>query len=408
MPTWGVEPTLDVIYKWPKPNYVNPVTQGPAVDACVYITTIAMILFVVARFYVRMNSKGGLQLDDWFLLVGAVFGLALSVLLVTMTKHIIGRHLYDIEAWRFPTFKKLNLLGLALYNGCCTFTKISVCMTYLHLFPSKTNRVFSWTMIIYQTLWGIITTVLYMLQCMPVRAIWDATIFHKKCLDGHTLLTAIGALNVVSDFLIFLWPVKPLWQIKLPLSQRIHLISVFSLGVLTCIGGILKLIWGQQYFQSWDILWIAARCSIAICIEYNVGLMGACLPCLPPLMAMLLPKYFGKASQAKGSSYAAHSGNASWRKFKSPFNSKNVNSIKLASDPPSDFTHSYEYAERKPAGALRTWTAADHDPEAAIKPGTGLQVIELADVEQRESASLGAGNDSSSETWIMDENKSTR
>jgi len=87
-----------------------------------------------------------------------------------------------------------------------------------------------------------------------VRAIWDATIFHKKCLDGHTLLTAIGALNVVSDFLIFLWPVKPLWQIKLPLSQRIHLISVFSLGVLTCIGGILKLIWGQQYFQSWDIL----------------------------------------------------------------------------------------------------------------------------------------------------------
>lgn len=119
--------------------------------------------------------------------MGQVFGLALSVLLVTMTKHIIGRHLYDIEAWRFPTFKKvilatgtqrkwgaqtnilqLNLLGLALYNGCCTFTKISVCMTYLHLFPSKTNRVFSWTMIIYQTLWGIITTVLYMLQCMYV------------------------------------------------------------------------------------------------------------------------------------------------------------------------------------------------------------------------------------------------
>lgn len=257
-------------------------------------------------------------------------------------------------------------------------------------------------MIIYQSTWGVITTVLYMLQCMPVRAIWDSTVFHKKCLDGHTLLTAIGALNVVSDFLIFLWPVKPLWQIKLPLTQRVNLILVFSLGVLTCVGGILKLIWGQQYFESWDILWIAARCSIAIIIETNVGLMGACLPCLPPLLAMMMPKYFSRSQQEKSTGYPNYSGAASWKKFKSPLNTNN--SIKLPSEPPADTPQSYEFADRgASARPANTWRGTKDDPEAGIKPGTGLQVVESADVDRRKSASRLAGNDSSSETWIMAE-----
>lgn len=74
----------------------------------------------------------------------------------------------------------------------------------------------------------------------------------KTCLDGHALLTASAVINVLTDCAVFLWPVAPLWKVKLPLVKRLHLIVVFSAGVLTCVGGILKVVWAQRVFVYWD------------------------------------------------------------------------------------------------------------------------------------------------------------
>jgi len=63
---------------------------------------------------------------------------------------------------------QINLASITLFNASITLTKMSVCMTYLKLFPSRTNKFFCWTMIIYQVLWGVLTSVLYIVQCMQV------------------------------------------------------------------------------------------------------------------------------------------------------------------------------------------------------------------------------------------------
>jgi hypothetical protein len=148
---------------------------------------------------------------------------------------------------------QMNLASLTLYNFSITLAKVSVCMTYLRLFPSRTNKIFSWTLIVYQTLWCVITSILYIIQCIPIQAIWDTSITDKTCLDSHKLLIASAALGIMSDFLIFLWPVMPLWQVKLPLLQRVHLVAVFSFGIFTCVAGMLKAIWAQEYFRTWDV-----------------------------------------------------------------------------------------------------------------------------------------------------------
>jgi len=75
-----------------------------------------------------------------------------------------------------------------------------------------------------------------------------------------------AALNVVSDFIIFLWPIMPLWQIQLPLAQRLHLITVFAFGVFTCVGGILKAVWVQEYFKTWD-----TTCESSIFLRRSQG-----------------------------------------------------------------------------------------------------------------------------------------
>jgi hypothetical protein len=77
-------------------------------------------------------------------------------------------------------------------------------------------------------------------------------ILDKTCLDSQKLFTANAILNIISEFDMFLWPALPLWQIKLPVLQRIHLVTMFSLGVLACVGGLLKGTWVQDFFLTWD------------------------------------------------------------------------------------------------------------------------------------------------------------
>ncbi|RMZ74449.1 integral membrane [Pyrenophora seminiperda CCB06] len=406
--------TPAILATWPVPNYIDPVTRRAPLDAAIYATTIPMVLFVAARIYVRANQKSGIGIgiDDWIIVGATMFGIATSVTLLILTSQALGRHLYDVKLEWLVTFAKLNLATLTLYNASITLTKVSVCMTYLKLFPSRTNRLFCWTMIAYSVLWGVITSAMYILQCMtfadvvpvsPIQSLWDPTITAKMCLDSHQLLTASATLNVVSDFLIFLWPVAPLWRIQLPLPQRVHLVSVFSFGVLACVGGILKTIWAQDYFKTWDTTWVGARVSIAVVIEYNVGTMSGCLPCLRPLLAMIAPKLFaGSSAASKGS--PANSGGSSWRK--SPFGSKNTNSIRLGSDGPSEYADTYEFTDPKNPGAAHTSVAGGKRASQS-----DVDIMALPSIRVTKDISIRDGNispgiltsDATSEEWIMKE-----
>lgn len=109
----------------------------------------------------------------------------MAVLFIVMSKHVLGRHIYDVEMLWLVNYAKvtlspvqqlhactdvyqLNIASIVIYNTCAASTKSSVCLTYLKLFPFRTNRIFCWVMITILTLWSIITSTLYVLQCMYV------------------------------------------------------------------------------------------------------------------------------------------------------------------------------------------------------------------------------------------------
>jgi hypothetical protein len=65
-------PTPEIIATWPTPNYDNPKSIKTPIEAVVYSTTIAMLLFVGSRIFVRTKSKLGMGVDDWFMIAAAV------------------------------------------------------------------------------------------------------------------------------------------------------------------------------------------------------------------------------------------------------------------------------------------------------------------------------------------------
>lgn len=65
-------PPLEVLYSWPDPNYVDPVTRGSAllVVNCVFVSI--AVLFVGARLYTRLWVKSWFGLDDVFIILAMV------------------------------------------------------------------------------------------------------------------------------------------------------------------------------------------------------------------------------------------------------------------------------------------------------------------------------------------------
>ena len=85
-------PPLEVLYSWPDPNYVNPVTRGSAllVVNCVFVSI--AVLFVGARLYTRLWVKSWFGLDDVFIILA----------MVCIHTAVLFYHIYLLDLTSFP------------------------------------------------------------------------------------------------------------------------------------------------------------------------------------------------------------------------------------------------------------------------------------------------------------------
>ena len=112
---------------------------------------------------------------------------------------------------------------------------------------------------------------------------------NAKCTSLLTLYWTAGGLNVVGDFLIFLWPATQLAKVQIALKERVTLIIMFSLGLIVCGASVLRLWYAPIFARSYDILWHGAEFYIIGGVETSIGIICGCLPACRPLMTMILP-----------------------------------------------------------------------------------------------------------------------
>ena len=59
-----MHPTKEVIASWPAPNFVNPVTRGPALTIVNIIFIILVFIVVGLRYYTRLRITRSFGQDD--------------------------------------------------------------------------------------------------------------------------------------------------------------------------------------------------------------------------------------------------------------------------------------------------------------------------------------------------------
>lgn len=87
-------------------------------------------------------------------------------------------------------------------------------------------------MIAFMFIHGTVFLLLVMLQCVPIRAIWDKTIT-GKCLVVSSSIGYPGAgLSIIEDFVILFLPIRNLWRLQMDTRKKLALVLLLSIGSL--------------------------------------------------------------------------------------------------------------------------------------------------------------------------------
>lgn len=167
----------------PHSNYVDPETRVSLLVGVSCTMGGLCLTFMAARLYTRgILSKKGLGLDDYMMLIATTLAVALVAIVCVCARYGTGYHQWDLRPEWSPHWGKATFCQNLAMVLAATFTKVRSCrerrpawtlilsqvsilLTYLYIFPQRSNEIFCWAGIIFISLFGAANVITTCLQC---------------------------------------------------------------------------------------------------------------------------------------------------------------------------------------------------------------------------------------------------
>jgi hypothetical protein len=152
------------------------------------------------------------------------------------------------------------------------------------------------------------------LICRPVAMNWDFTIPGGTCGNLHTMYLALASIDLILDLMVVFLPMPVVWNLQMALSKKIAISGIFGLGAayveslavsdyghhnlnlanvcrsICCITAVRLKFIGE--INVLDEEYSQIKFNIFAALEPLLGIINACLPVLPPVLA----KFFRSAA----------------------------------------------------------------------------------------------------------------
>ena len=172
---------------------------------------------------------------------------------------------------------------MTVYNAAQIMTKMSFLFQYRRIFvEGGRTRVVCLYLIIFLGAWGITQEILVCFSCVPISVFIPSQA--AVCIESLVVWYLTSAMNIVTDFIIFLVPLPVIRTLRLPRRQKIMVIGIFCLGFFTCVISIVRLFTLRASANSTDSTWDNVPSAYWSIVELNCGILCASLPSLRPLL----------------------------------------------------------------------------------------------------------------------------
>src|ERR1700759_4030907 len=141
-------------------------------------------------------------------------------------------HLWDVKPDKIIASRKLAIANSLLGLLNVGFTKLSVLLLYWRLFPRYSGmRIAIYVLVTITVGWIISMSTTNFLLCIPLKAYWDIFYFGKQwCVNEVRYYVGFAGIDLALDVATYILPLRAISQLKLPRSQKIALMALFSVG----------------------------------------------------------------------------------------------------------------------------------------------------------------------------------
>ncbi|KAI9673654.1 MAG: hypothetical protein M1817_002291 [Caeruleum heppii] len=186
------------------------------------------------------------------------------------------------------------MMVAATYQLSIFCLKTSILLLYMRIFStSKSLRYISWSTIVFIFVFYIVGFFMTILACRPQRKIWDPMV-EGTCHRWAAGQVVAAAINIATDVLVLVLPLRQVWKLQLPRKQKWGLSAIFAVGSFACVTTIIRLDLAVHVLRNPnpDFTWEGTKPAVWGAIELNLGICCACAPMLKPFLRHHFPRIF--------------------------------------------------------------------------------------------------------------------
>ncbi|KAK6544060.1 hypothetical protein TWF694_000773 [Orbilia ellipsospora] len=283
------------------PNFVDPQDIGYQIVIGIAVTLPLAIIACGLRFYTRLALIQNFKIDDYLLLFTLISALVFQGCNLYSVSLGLGKNMWDVP-WTLmsPVLKWFLATELTYFVSICG-CKLTILAFYLRFIMNKTQLYIIWGFLAAIIIYNSVTILMLIFACHPIETLWNWNLDQTKCIDVDPLYFINAALNTITDVAILVLPLRTLWKLRMPASQKIGLILVFTTGGFIIIVTIIRMVQltsipngGQNITMGFvgPALWSA--------VEVNLSMVCASIPALKPFIVRYFGRYFSKWASGQG------------------------------------------------------------------------------------------------------------
>ncbi|KAF4995980.1 hypothetical protein FDECE_12606 [Fusarium decemcellulare] len=210
----------------------------------------------------------------------AACAVMMALTAVWTAMRIVSRHIRKID---YQIEDYFYFIGQVLYAACLGFIKLSIVIMIQRIFRTAGRwfRIATWVAASICVCWMLYTMLIGFLICLPVQSAWGAAV-PERCGNHITAYAAVAIIDIVSEVIIVLLPMKLVYDLQMNKAHKIGLVAVFGAGIVTITFSCVRLYY--VYNIDFDnITRSYAEASISSILQSGIAVMIASSPLLRPV-----------------------------------------------------------------------------------------------------------------------------
>jgi len=255
--------------------------QPWTVQVVVSMTVLALV--AVALRLVSRHLKGQkLWWDDWMIMFSMGWNFVVVGFIFAMHASGMGIHADLVDPADIVMMAKWLVVAEILYAFNLGWTKLSLLLMYYRIFRVPYFKKMAWIVGVFVMAWVVCITFLFVFICVPVEKLWYPDI-PGRCINQVATWIANAASTILTDLIILLLPVHPMWKLQLKTREKIGLMAAFGLGFFVVFASAYRTSVLFTYSAT-DPTYTLAPTVGWTAIEMSAGIVSACLPTMLPLI----------------------------------------------------------------------------------------------------------------------------